>query len=85
MRLERELFRETFASAMGERDEYPDAISMNSTIITEKGPKGMKNAYKYDEARQKDNEKQELKQKRRANAKALAKMGVNKKDDSDSD
>jgi hypothetical protein len=85
MRLERELFRETFASAMGERDEYPDAISMNSTIITEKGPKGMKNAYKYDEARQKDQAKQEDKQKRRANAKALAKMGVNKKEDSDSD
>jgi hypothetical protein len=58
MRLEREMHKAMFAESQGERDEYPLATSQNSSIITEKGPKGLKNAYKFEEARRKEKEKE---------------------------
>lgn len=81
MRVERELHKAAFAASMGDRDEYPMATSQNSSIFTEKGPKGMKNVYKYEEARLAEKAAQEAKEKQRANRRALAKMGVNKQNE----
>ena len=85
MRAEREMHKAMFAASMGERDDYPFATSQNSSIITEKGPKGLKNAYKFEEVRKKELAEQEAKEKHKANRRALKKMGVQNEGDEDSD
>ena len=78
MRLERELHRATFAANMGEKDEYPFVTSLNSSILTEGGPKGMKNVYKYEEVRQKELATKDKKDRHQENRRALGKIGVRK-------
>ena len=89
VRAERELHKAMFDFNMGERDDYPHATSQNSTIITEKGPKGMKNAYNLNKAAKEQKEKLEENQKYKANKKKMGRIGAKdlrgNKGDEDSD
>lgn len=90
VRVEREMHKAMFNFNMGERDEYPHATSQNSTIITEKGPRGMKNAYNINKKAQEEKEALEEKQKYRAAQKKKGRIGMKdlretKDDDSDDD
>ena len=84
-RHEREMHKLMFDHNMGERDEYPHATSQNSTIITEKGPRGMKNAYNITKDAKKQKEALEDTQKYKAEKKKMGRIGLKDLKDKDDD
>ena len=76
IRTEREMHKAMFNFNMGERDEYPHATSQNSTIITEKGPKGMKMRTILIKRAKEEKEALIEKQKFKASQKTMGRIGM---------